>query len=349
MTVEPIVEEVANLQQSQESQVTADDVTSVKYDDDAKPTEQSLVSDNNTDVDIDRHEDNSIRVGTSVRVTSNGNYQGKMGIVSRMTEKMVYVNIEGIEMDPRVRKTNVERVQRGQSSQVTSPMPFAKPSTSVFVTGFSHVSTPNGEIFVTRSPCTKVSDARMLPMVTNKPASMIQCDWKWLNTLPFGAIIFANPNKGNEPLPAQIANGDLDGDRYFLCWNEDILKQVKTDPIVEITFDSHGIIEDGGRKRKGNNSNYDWLKEAQKLMVDSVSIVDIGALTGSLYKLAEKTADASNLFMRDPDAIAFADAYNQALEFGKHGGKIHLPLHLYDKLPAGFGSSCRNLIEWHIP
>ena len=890
MTVEPIVEEVANLQQSQESQVTADDVTLVKYDDDAPPTEQSLVSDNNTDVDIDRHKDNSIRVGTSVRITSNGKYQGKMGIVSRMTEKMVYVNIEGIEMDPRVRKTNVERVQLGQSAQVTSPMPVTKPSTSttkerpessstsfeigqvvrvtnqssdyyrmsgtivkvntkmlrvsideigekslskksvvlvpsndrqsksifrtncypkdlqlempldcdtgissislatgtvtpinapipriddcllipspdggcsksvmmnsqsstfgpeisikagkykgktaklvktlprslrveidgkeitvrktsvegyvnaatksqplagssrspplvmiggsgedwkvpdsmgggtrwgnriiqqiriskdnarddhtflshflgdrikvvkvplnpdeamhpfditvlqdgrayelisvkiredndgpslqfrkkkcalliygqirgpllepisietelskladfsalpsarkvvarlellqspalklpggrpgiffldskdaceieddgndgcgfideaflasllsngkykdtfaiqvrflapsmgifkgmlmskcigngppiqltprmkkvsasvinaednrsclvitqagthpspmnqyigrmldptrkpppsksfddmlkkkplnkknlkdkvdmiprlllglgvkeatvgaylkkslkmnglahayvvgvtdptgalpsgcVFVTGFSHVSTPNGEIFVTRSPCTKVSDARMLPMVTNKPASMIQRDWKWLNTLPFGAIIFANPNKGKEPLPAQIANGDLDGDRYFLCWNEDILKQVKTDPIVEITFDSHGIIEDGGRKRKGNNSNYDWLKEAQKLMVDSVSIVDIGALTGSLYKLAEKTADASNLFMRDPDAIAFADAYNQALEFGKHGGKIHLPLHLHDKVPA---------------
>ena len=64
------------------------------------------------------------------------------------------------------------------------------------------------------------------------------------------------------------------------------------------------------------------------------AIVDIGALTGSLYKLAEKTADASNLFMRDPDAIAFADAYNQALEFGKHGGKIHLPLHLHDKVPA---------------
>ena len=210
---------------------------------------------------------------------------------------------------------------------VTDPT-GALPSGCVFVTGFSHVSTPNGEIFVTRSPCTKVSDARMLPMVTNKPASMTQHDWKWLNTVPFGAIIFASPNKGKEPLPAQIANGDLDGDKYFLCWNEDILEQVQTDPIVEIT------IQDGGSKRKGNKPNHDWLKEAQRLMVDSASINDIGALKGKLYKLAEKTADASNLFIRDPDAVAFADAFNQALEFDKHGGKIHLPLHLHDKVPA---------------
>lgn len=206
----------------------------------------------------------------------------------------------------------------------------ALPAGYVFVTGFSNVSTPNGQIFVTRSPCAKASDARMIPMVTSKPDGMAQLDWDWLNSLPFGAIIFANPKKGVEPLPAQIACGDLDGDRYFILWDRTILQQVNTDPIVETAI----VEEEDGNENNDKNPNHNWLKEAQQLMVDSASIQDLGALTGCLYKLAEKTADASNLYMRDPDAIAFADAYNQALEYGKHGGKINLPRHLHAKVPA---------------
>ncbi len=37
--------------------------------------------------------------------------------------------------------------------------------------------------------------------------------------------------------------------------------------------------------------------------------------------------------MRNPDAEAFADAYYQALENGKHGTEIFLPIHLWDKIP----------------
>ena len=206
----------------------------------------------------------------------------------------------------------------------------ALPAGFVFVTGFSNVSTPNGQIFVTRSPCAKASDARMIPMVISKPDGTTQLDWDWLNSLPFGAIIFANPKKGAEPLPAQIASGDLDGDRYFILWDRAILQQVKTDPIVE-----NAIVEEGdGNENNGKKPNHNWLKEAQQLMVDSASYQDLGALTGCLYKLAEKTADSSNLYMRDPDAIAFANAYNQALEYGKHGRKIKLPKHLHAEVPA---------------
>jgi len=222
----------------------------------------------------------------------------------------------------------------------------AIPAGYVFVTGFSNVLTPNGQIFVTRSPCAKASDARMLPMITSKPDAMAQPDWDWFNTLAFGTIIFANPKKGVEPLPAQVANGDLDGDRYFITWNGDILRQVKTDPIVEVTNNgSCGIDKAGVTDKNGKKPNHNWLGEAQQLMIDSVSIQDLGALTGCLYKLAEKTADSSKLCMRDPDAIAYADAYNHALEFGKHGGKINLPSHLHDDVPARLR---KHLSEIHV-
>jgi len=84
------------------------------------------------------------------------------------------------------------------------------------------------------------------------------------------------------------------------------------------------------------SSTPDWLKHAQALMVDAVGIEEVNALTGKLWCLASKVADDSDLFMKDPDAIAFADAFNQALEFGKHGREIRLPHHLHSKVPVRF-------------
>ena len=202
----------------------------------------------------------------------------------------------------------------------------ALPSGHVLVTGFCHVTTPKDEIFVTRSPCVKASDARMVPMVTSKPDAMSQQDWDWLSAFPFGTLIFANPDEGFEPLPAQIAKGDLDGDLYFICWDKELIKYIKTDPIVKVGVVD--LVDDASASHPHEN----WLEEAQQMMIDSIAIQELGALTGELYTLSTAIADKSTLFMRDPDAIAFADAFNQALEFGKHGGKIALPLHLHRKV-----------------
>ena len=66
------------------------------------------------------------------------------------------------------------------------------------------------------------------------------------------------------------------------------------------------------------------------MMVDSIAIEEIRALTGHLYQLSQKAADGSpSSFIRDEDAIAFADAFNQALDHKKHGGRIELPVCLH--------------------
>ena len=41
--------------------------------------------------------------------------------------------------------------------------------------------------------------------------------YEWQNVMPFGNVIFGFPNPGCEPAPVLIANGDLDGNRYFCC------------------------------------------------------------------------------------------------------------------------------------
>ena len=69
-------------------------------------------------------------------------------------------------------------------------------------------------------------------------------------------------------------------------------------------------------------------------MVDTTKEYDMSVLTGKLYNLAKKAAtENKELITRDPDAMAFASAYKEALKHGKHGGKISLPAHLCTKIP----------------
>eukprot|EP00978_Attheya_sp_CCMP212_P009034 scaffold21264_cov42-Attheya_sp.AAC.3 len=188
-------------------------------------------------------------------------------------------------------------------------------------------------IFVTRSPCIKPKDGCMVPIVKEKPETMLVEDWEWLCRRPFGSIIFASPNKGMTPLPNLIASGDLDGDLYFCCWNKEVLNAIKTEPLREVP--THEEETSASLNEKGNIIRDEmWLEKAQKMMIDSTAMQQLSALFGKLYSSSIKEADASpDLFMHHPDAIAFANAYTQALDHGKHGGEIFLPIHLHDRLP----------------
>ena len=207
------------------------------------------------------------------------------------------------------------------------------PPGHVFVPGFASVSTPNNKLFVTRSPSVKAPDPKMVPMVTSKPPAMSQEDWDLLLALPFGAVIFANPKKGTHPLPAQIASGDLDGDLYFICWNSELLQHITTDPLEEVFLEEEGEEEKIGTRV---HSCDNWLTEAQNMMIDLTAVEELGALTGQLYRLSQKAADNSQFFMRDRDAVAFGNAFNKALEYQKHGGKIQLPAHLHCQVKPYF-------------
>ena len=43
-----------------------------------------------------------------------------------------------------------------------------------------------------------------------------------LLSLPFGAVAFSSEGSG-APLPSTVADGDLDGDLYFVCWDQTLL------------------------------------------------------------------------------------------------------------------------------
>jgi RNA dependent RNA polymerase len=200
------------------------------------------------------------------------------------------------------------------------------PNGHVFVTGMRHHLEGYEKIFVTRSPCISPKDGRMCPIVTTKPHLMTSEEWDDLNSRPFGSIIFASPKGESVPLPEIIAGGDLDGDLYFICWHYDILQEIKAEPIME------EIVQTIGKPSKCTANEF-WFEDAQQLAQSTMNYHAMGCLTGKLYTLSHKAADESAVGIHDPDAIAFGDAFKNALDFAKHGGRIELPLHLHERIP----------------
>jgi RNA-dependent RNA polymerase len=68
-----------------------------------------------------------------------------------------------------------------------------------------------GNILMSRNPCTHPGDIRMLTAVGSHP------EFDHL----VNVVVF--PSTGDRPLCNMMSGGDLDGDVYFVCWDQAIL------------------------------------------------------------------------------------------------------------------------------
>jgi len=75
-----------------------------------------------------------------------------------------------------------------------------------------------GKLVVSRNPCTHPGDVRLLKGV-NRP------EFRHL----FNVVVF--PSTGDRPLCNMMSGGDLDGDVYFVCWNNLITDYLTEDQI----------------------------------------------------------------------------------------------------------------------
>ena len=73
-----------------------------------------------------------------------------------------------------------------------------------------------GDILVTKNPCLSVYDLQKVKGVKNE----------FFEKYFFNVVVF--PSKGAIPLPSKITGSDLDGDIYWVCWENSFLKQFKS-------------------------------------------------------------------------------------------------------------------------
>ena len=101
------------------------------------------------------------------------------------------------------------------------------PEGKVFISGLG-IGGKKRKVLVTRTPCTKVDDMAILPMVSSKASKMSLSDWENLCSMPFGAIMFASPlDPMAKSLPEQINKSDLDGDLFCTIWDESLVSYIE--------------------------------------------------------------------------------------------------------------------------
>jgi hypothetical protein len=237
------------------------------------------------------------------------------------------------------------------------------PSDSVFITGIVDPSGQGGcrihfpdVIYATRFPCTKASDGRLVRVIQTKPPRMCDSDWIFLSQLAFGGIIFGNPSHpGQTPLPEQIANGDLDGDLFFVCWEQTILSYLSSygenggDSTTTADNDNSNLCRlqneasaAGRRLEEGiacYNSN--WFREAQEYMADIQQLKNQRELISKLHKAWHDTIEKEGY--HHPDTEQLGEAYKEALDVVKHGGLVTLSEHLWCHIPERLHNSLCDL------
>merc|ERR1712087_663138 len=70
------------------------------------------------------------------------------------------------------------------------------PAGHIYVSGLPAEQVPfvdgQHKVFATRSPCTLPEDGHLLPLVTSKPSSISDEDWRAFTERPFGEVLFSN-------------------------------------------------------------------------------------------------------------------------------------------------------------
>ena len=89
--------------------------------------------------------------------------------------------------------------------------------------------TITGEVVIAKNPCYLLGDVRVLKAIDIPELHhLIDC------------IVF--PTKGKQPHPNEIAGSDLDGDKYFVCWDEQLIPRKLREPYSYPSVENRNIV-----------------------------------------------------------------------------------------------------------
>ncbi|XP_039120524.1 probable RNA-dependent RNA polymerase 2 [Dioscorea cayenensis subsp. rotundata] len=155
-----------------------------------------------------------------------------------------------------------------------------------------------GKVVVTKNPCLHPGDVRVLQAIYEPgldEMGLVDC------------LVF--PQKGPRPHPNECSGGDLDGDLYFVCWDENLIPQ-KTDEPMDYTgrkprFLDHAVTEE----------------EIQKFFVDYMVNDTLGTISTTHLVYADKEPRKA----RSPKCLQLANLHSMAVDYAKTGAPAEMP------------------------
>ncbi|KAH6807238.1 RNA-dependent RNA polymerase 1 [Perilla frutescens var. frutescens] len=153
-----------------------------------------------------------------------------------------------------------------------------------------------GKVAVAKNPCLHPGDLRVLEAIdVRKLHHMVDC------------IVF--PQKGKRPHPNECSGSDLDGDRYFVCWDPDLIppKQVSPmnyDPAPATRLDHEVTIE-----------------EVQEYFTNYILNESLGIIANAHTVSADKE---TSMALSEP-CLELAELHSVAVDFPKTGVPAQIP------------------------
>ncbi|KAJ7568127.1 hypothetical protein O6H91_01G019700 [Diphasiastrum complanatum] len=155
-------------------------------------------------------------------------------------------------------------------------------------------------VVVAKNPCLHPGDVRVLRAVdVPRLRHMVDC------------IVF--PQRGPRPHPDECSGSDLDGDLYFVSWDEGLIPP-STDP--PMNYNRHGL---------------NW-QEIEEFFLNHMMNDSLGLIANAHMVHADGKSDKA----RDPNCIKLAELFSIAVDFPKTGVPALIPVNLRPKTYPDF-------------
>ncbi|MCL7041819.1 hypothetical protein MKW94_008878 [Papaver nudicaule] len=155
-----------------------------------------------------------------------------------------------------------------------------------------------GKVVVTKNPCLHPGDIRVLDAVYEpllEAKGLTDC------------LVF--PQKGERPHPNECSGGDLDGDLYFVCWDENLIPMRNDTPMDYIA-------------RRPRIMDHDvTLEEIQKFFVDYMINDTLGMISTAHLVHADREPEKG----RSSKCLELATLHSMAVDFAKTGAPAEMP------------------------
>ncbi|XP_059645306.1 RNA-dependent RNA polymerase 2 [Cornus florida] len=166
-----------------------------------------------------------------------------------------------------------------------------------------------GKVVVSKNPCLHPGDVRVLEAVYEvvlEEKNLVDC------------IVF--PQKGKRPHPNECSGGDLDGDIYFISWDENMI------PCQTVT-----PMDYTGRRPRIMDHDV-TLEEIHKFFVDYMINDTLGAISTAHLVHADNEPDKA----LSPKCLQLATLHSMAVDFAKTGAPAEMPRFLKPKVFPDF-------------
>lgn len=172
------------------------------------------------------------------------------------------------------------------------------------ISGSGYSSIIEGPVVVTKNPCLHPGDIKILEAV-NIPA---------LSHL-VNVIVF--PQKGSRPHPNECSGSDLDGDEYFISWNQHLIPPHTCNPMEYLK----------AQEINEKIVNVDKVKEY------FIRYMESGDL-GTIANLHLIHADLKGIF--SDEALILARLHSDAVDYAKTGKPVKVPFELKTQIWPDF-------------